>query len=188
MISAKKFAKNFNGLPTPDELLQLLRFENEVAGNAFYSAGFELTADDQKHGLKSYSDNERLLNSILLFANADGTGSEYGFWVPDGLRELSNAPVVVFGSEGGYHVVASDVRELLQILSYDVEPMVDWDEVSYYKSKADFEPSEASAAFHAWLADTFQLKKVGNANKIVHAAQAKYQEKFTDWMNTYYQA
>jgi hypothetical protein len=45
--------------------------------------------------------------------------------------------VVLFGSEGGYHVVAENIQQLLHLLTYDVEPMTSWESVFYYKDKQD---------------------------------------------------
>ena len=185
-MNINDFAKNFNGAVIPDELVKLLEFENNIAKNEFYAAGFELTVTEEKYGLKTYSENVEFLNSILEFANADGSGSSYGFWSKNGAQNLKMAPIVIFGGEGGFHVVASNILELFQILLYDTEPMVSWDKVYYYKDESDFEPSEQSAAFKKWVAENFKIDLTYKADDIVKAAQIKQQEEFKTWMEKYY--
>lgn len=131
----------FQNIQIPSKLLALLKFDNEAAEQKYFSDGFEFSLDKEKTGLKTYSTDELFLNSIYEFANADGTGSSYGFWLKDNITNLNEAPIVVFGSEGGYHVVAKNLDELLQLLTFDSEPMIDWDEVYYYKDIEEYEPS-----------------------------------------------
>jgi hypothetical protein len=120
MIDKNDFIKNFNGLTIPDELAKLLDFQNNVSKENFYSAGFELIVVLEKFGLRTYSEDLQFLNSILEFANADGTGSSYGFWLNGSKQDLRETPIVIFGSEGGFHIVARNIQELLQILTYDM--------------------------------------------------------------------
>ena len=60
----------------------------------------------------------------MPFAQATGGGSFYALWSDGQTKTTSDMPVVVFGDEGGAHVVAENVRGLLQLLTYGVEPMV----------------------------------------------------------------
>lgn len=107
MLKVNDFKKNFNGLMMPEELIKLLNFQNSVDKDKFYSSGFELNVIE-KYGLKTYSEDLQFLNSILEFANADATGSSYGFWLRDKKENLKESPIVIFGSEGGYHIVAKN--------------------------------------------------------------------------------
>lgn len=175
----------FQGLELPHKLLPLLRFDRQQAGGDYFSQGFELAIDADKHGLRSYSEEVNFLEALYEFASADGTGSSYCFWLKDGNKNLQHAPVVVFGSEGGYHVVARNFDELLQLLSYDCEAMVDWDDVSYYKDP-DESASAASAAFHRWL-QQYDIALIDDADALVAQAQATYQQPFYQWMAQFYQ-
>ncbi len=186
MIDKNNFLENFNGLTLPDELVKLLAFENDIAKENIYSAGFELAVIAGKYGLKTYSEDSQFLNSVLEFANADGSGSTYGFWLKNNTKNLEEAPIVIFGSEGGYHVVASNILELFQILTYDAEPMVSWGKVYYYKDETDFEPSEQSDQFKKWLLNNFNIEQTDNADSVVKIAQERYQEEFKTWMKKYY--
>lgn len=185
MIDKNDFIKNFNGLTIPDELVKLLDFENNISKEKFYSAGFELIVDLEKYGLRTYSEDLQFLNSILTFAIADGTGSLYGFWIKDNSHDLKKTPIVIFGSEGGYHIVARNIFELLQLLSYDVEPMVLWDRVFFYKDEHDFEPSDFARIFKKWLLDNFKINEINDAEDIIRVAQSEYQEEFNTWMKTF---
>lgn len=185
MLELSEFAKNFKDSAVPNELIKLLEFENKVSKDGFYSDGFELIVDTEKIGLKTYSEDEIFLASIIEFANADYTGSTYGFWLKDGNKNLSESPIFAFGSEGGFHIVAGNIKELLQILTFDSEPMIDWDEISFYKSE-DYEPSPFAEEYKKWLAENFDLQSVENPDFLVEKAQSKYQAEFQKWMNLYY--
>jgi hypothetical protein len=186
MIEEKDFAKNFNGLHAPVELVKLLKFQNEVSKTRFYSSGFELNVDIGKIGLKTYSEDEVFLSSLFDFALADGTGSTYGFWLRTENMNLSESPIIAFGSEGGFHVVAENIRELLQILTFDSEPMIDWDEISFYKDAENHTQSDYSEVYRNWLNEALNLKPIENPNLLVKKAQDKYQTEFYKWFRQYY--
>ena len=185
MLELSEFSKNFNGLAVPNELIKLLEFQNEVSKDDFYSDGFELTIDTEKIGLKTYSEDEIFLNSIMEFANADYSGSTYGFWVRDGNKNLGETPIVAFGSEGGFHIIAENIKELLQILTFDSAPMIDWDEISFYKSE-DYAPRGFAKVYQNWLAENFDLQPVETPDFLIEKAQNKYQAEFQKWMSRYY--
>lgn len=182
-----EYIKQFENHNVPESLLLLLEFSNEKAGSDYFSDGFEFLIESEKHGLKTYSEDELFLNSIVEFAVADGTGSTYGFWLKENDQTLSSAPIVTFGSEGGFHVVANNFDELLQILTFDAEPMIDWDEVCYYKDPDDYEPSTKNSLYCKWLKDSFSLDPVENADAIVKSAQKNHQVDFKNWVAKYYQ-
>lgn len=177
---------HFQGLTIPKKLIALLKFDSEVAQRNYFSDGFEFSIDKEKTGLKTYSGDEAFLNSIYEFANADGTGSSYGFWLKDGCSDLENVPVVVFGSEGGFHIVAKNFDGLLQILTFDSEPMIDWDEVVYYKDPDDFEPTSKSREYCDWLKNACALDPISNADEIVDDAQKEYKDSFNAWVGEFY--
>lgn len=178
--------EHFNGLSLPNRLLSLLKFDHKIAQNSCFSDGFEFSVDKEKIGLKTYSDNGEFLNAIYEFANADGTGSSYGFWLKDGNTNLEQVPIVAFGSEGGFHVVSNNFDELLQILTFDSEPMIDWDEISYYKDPDDFEPSAKSSEYRDWLNSECSLSTIDNVDEIVEKAQKLHKESFNAWVAKFY--
>ena len=134
MANIDELTKEFGSYRVPDLLMKLAEFETDCS-SGYFSESFEFSFDPDKYGLKTYSENEVFLNSFVEFAQADAGGSTYAVWIQEGVTDLNSAPIVVFGSEGGVHVIAKDMSELLEILAYDAEPMVDWDEVFYYRDE-----------------------------------------------------
>ncbi len=178
----KKLIALLEGFVLPENFLSLVRLNN--TSGSYFSAGFDISVDEEKYGLKTYSDDEQFLNSLFEFATADGSGSGYLFWFKDGDTDLNNAPIVAFGSEGGLHIVAGNFNQLLQILSFDCEPMIDLDGVSYYKLIEDH-PSDNIHRYHHWLVNECGLAVIDNADDIVKRAQARYKTEFDAWVGQY---
>ena len=178
MVDHEGFAGNFAGHAMPSELDELLAFDDSADGS-YYSDGFELIADD-KSGLSSWSEDEQFQSALIPFAQATGSGSFYALWAGAG-AEPSAMPVVVFGDEGGVHVVAENVRALLRLLTFDCEPMVDTKKVLFHKGKTH-DPTDAHHDYVAWLGRTFGLPPVESASEIVEPAQAKHKAAFDAWM------
>jgi hypothetical protein len=168
----------------PSALSSLLHFEATTERKDNYSCGFAFTSSSEKFMLKTYSEDDRFLNHLHEFAQADETGSVYALWQQEGAADLENAPVVIFGSEGGYHVVAANAHELLELLAADAEPMCSWDHVSYYRDpQADESPLHSE--YLQWLRTHFALQWVRAANEIVSTAQKKHQQAFAEWMEIF---
>lgn len=185
-MKINELTKAFGERPIPKLLTDLLHFDNTVSQDDWFSEGFEFSTDEENHMLKTYCEEDEFINSLIQFAQADGTGSSYTFWIKDNDKSLDNAPIVVFGSEGGYHVISKNINDFLSVLAYDVEPMIDWDSISYYKDEEDYEPSKYNDSYRNWLVENHQIETTKNANEIVQNAQEKYQEEFKEWMNKYY--
>jgi len=183
MMYKNEFAKNFHGHPVPQELLLLLEFDNHAED--YYAEGFELALLDEQWMLNSYSEDERFLKAVFEFAQADGTGSTYAIWQKSSNEDLSHSPVLIFGSEGGFHVVADNLPEFFRLLALDAEPMVDWERVSYYKDESD-PPSTQAPAFRAWLLKHFNLQPAGSAEEIIQPAQEKHGDAFKNWIAQFY--
>ncbi|TCI89984.1 hypothetical protein [Tenacibaculum sp. M341] len=71
--------KIFSDLKPPKILIELLGFVNVHSKNDWFSDGFEFYFDEKKQMLKTYSEENDFLNSLIEFAQADGTGSTYAF-------------------------------------------------------------------------------------------------------------
>jgi hypothetical protein len=177
-IDPAEFATNFPRSTVPPELQKLLTFDAESSG--YYAECFELTVDD-KGGLRSWSKNPDFLDHLFPFAQATGGGSFYALWANDPSKRVSEMPVVVFGDEGGIHVVAKNLRELLRLLTFDVEPMIDMKKVTYYRGE-DHEGSESAEAYRDWLKTEFGLEPTDDADALVAGAQAEHQSAFQAWM------
>src|SRR6478735_7263510 len=137
MFTLQEYAANFAPHPVPGLLAKLYEFQSEH--DDFFSDGFELIVED-KSALHSWSEAPEFLDALFPFAQANGSGSTYALWLREG-GSLDDAPVVIFGDEGGVHLVAENLATLLRLLGYDQEPMVGLDEVYYFKA-GDIDPDE----------------------------------------------
>ncbi|MCE0534159.1 hypothetical protein LWF15_01430 [Kineosporia rhizophila] len=166
--------------PVP-ELNALWDFQ-AVHGSESYAQGFGLYEEfgDREDLAPGWSDADAFHARLKSFARATGGGSMYALWQ----AEDGSSPVVVFGDEGGIHVVATDVRDLFRILTFDVEPMVDWDGVSFYKDEEYDEPSPSHDEFVAWL-ETQGLQPIDDADSLVKVAQERYEPSFRAWIDQF---
>ena len=193
MLDVTKYAKNFGKLEVPLLLQKLVEFQNDVGGGEIYAEGFSLDVDDKGlfkgfcapdgEPLASKANEKKFLAALSPIGQASGTGSVYASWDDGTHRKVEDMPVVLFGDEGGVHVVAENLSELLAIVGADVEPMVDWDEVSYFKTP-DAEPSPEIDAYRNWLASV-AIQPAKKPDAIVKKAQKKLAAQFTKWMSSF---
>jgi hypothetical protein len=184
MIEPSDFAKNFPNEVVPDALVKLLDFQNKTSKSAFYASGFELIVNEAPGMLKTYSEEPDFLKAFSVFAQVSEGGSVSAIWHTKE-SDLSNAPIIVFGDEGGYHVIAQNILELMQLLTLDIEPSIGWDGVSMEREDDD-SVSPISKTYKAWLKTNFNLAALKDAASIIDAAQAKHQKTFEKWMSQYY--
>jgi hypothetical protein len=182
MTSVDGFAKNFEPYTAPPELLKLLAFQKGVQTFEGYSKGFWLTEDD-KGGLKSWSEDPEFLARLLPFAQADGKGSFYALWAQGTSENASTFPVLVFGGEGGANVVAEDVKGLLGIIAFDAEPSVDAGGIFF--DRDDPSHAERHADYVAWLAE-LGVEPAEDPQTLIDAAQARHGTAFNAWLAQYY--
>ncbi|MBM2623511.1 hypothetical protein JIG36_49260 [Actinoplanes sp. LDG1-06] len=169
--------------PVPE--LNLLKAFQDENGFGEYADGFGLTDYDDKSGLSAgWSDDNDFLAGLIPFATATGGGSFYALWRVDDRADLATLPVVVFGDEGGQHVVARDLPDLFRLLTFDAEPMIDWDEVTFYRA-ADHEHRPAHAAYVTWLGTQFGLAPTDDPDTIVSKARGEFGPRFTEWADRY---
>jgi hypothetical protein len=173
------FAAIFPGGAAPEALGKLFDFQRE-AGFEAYADGFGLLAMD-KGALSSWSSDPAFAARLTPFAQASGGGSFYALWAPEGVTDPARMPVIVFGDEGGIHVVAEDVRALLGLIGFDVEPSVDFDGVSFYKDQDRYQPRRQRAAYVDFLRRELGLEPVDDPASVVAAAQAAHLSAFEAW-------
>lgn len=168
--------------PIP-ELNELKELQDKAAD--FLSDGFEISDyDDKSSFVASDLTKPDFLDRLIPFAQANGSGSEYAIWRVDDRDDLATLPIVVFGDEGGEHVVARDFRDLLRILGFDAEPMVDHDEVYYYRGEDD-EHSGAHDRYVKWLRKRHDLRPARDADRLVKKAQDEFEARFREWIDPY---
>lgn len=168
--------------PTP--ALNLLKeFENSVEDH--FAPGFELIGFGEDDG--GYP---RLSDRIRPFAQANGSGSTYAIWLLDDRADLATLPVLLLGDEGGVHIVARDLPELLRVLASGWSPMCGWDSLDYYdeREEADaddadgYDPCPENPAFRTWLRDRFGLEAAEDPNAVVRSAGQELWEPFAAWI------
>lgn len=181
-FSLEEFAVQFGNYKLPEDLVKLYDFEQEH-GVESYSECFGLTITEEKTGIKTWSEEEEFYNSFIEFAGANGSGSSYAYWLID--KDLNNCPIVVFGDEGGVHVVAESTRKLIQLLTLDTEISVDFDSAYFYKDEEYYEESENKEEFQEWVKEQFGFDAIESneeADEIVAQAKRKYKQKFNDFL------
>jgi hypothetical protein len=184
MIEPSDFAKNFPNEVAPDALTKLLDFQNNTSKSDFFASGFEMIVGEPSGMLESYSSDPDFLKAFSIFAQVTAGGSEGCIWHTKE-NDLNAAPIIVFGDEGGYQVIAQNIFEFMQLLTLDVEPSIGWDGVSMERGDDD-SVSPASKTYKSWLKTNFDLAAIKDAKPIIATAQAKYQKTFEKWMSKYY--
>jgi hypothetical protein len=183
-ITFHAFQKQFGIYDTPYDLEKLFEFEKEH-GRGSYADGFYLSVIDNI-GLKTYSEEESFLNSFIEFATATGGGSTYAIWVIN--ENLDKCPIVVFGDEGGIHLVAKNTEDLIHLLGYDVEISVYWGSAYFYKGEEKDNESENREAFLAWSKTNFGLEPIQTdeeAAVIIQVANDQYADSLYDFFIKY---
>lgn len=185
-MTLKEYTQNSLGYAVPAILVDLLSFEHNNAIGDHYSESFELILDD-KYGLSTLSPEPDFLDQLIPFAQADDSGSFYALWLHQ-QQDINYAPIVIFGSHGGIHIVSCNLLEFLQLISLDVEPMIDEDGVYYYKDEENYEPSPNLRKYKKWLRDYYHLSPISTnfaAEQLIDRAQECYQEAFLEWIHPF---
>lgn len=189
----EEFTALFKGNKVPSEIKSLLELQVSETVPSYYSNAIYLI-DEDPGIIESISEEEEFVNSFIPFAEANSTGSIYAFWVQDKQnKDLSNCPVVVFGDEGGAFVVSKNVKELLQIAAYDVEPVVFMDEFYFPDlveliDEGEFEASEFNKEYLDWLRTEAKLKPiltVEAVDNILAEAQDQYGEALEQFVSKF---
>jgi hypothetical protein len=180
MIEIEKFKQHLGIADMPKELDMLISFQND-SDFENYSSGFGLYEDNLDH----WSAAPEFKKRLKVFAQANGSGSQYAFWEDEDGKKLSEMPVVVFGDEGGVHVVAKSMLELMHLLTFDAEISVYHDGASFYKDKEDYVATNDSSKYCSWLMEHFDLDSIEKPNTIITAAQNEYKSKFEAWIKLF---
>jgi hypothetical protein len=171
----------------PKALEKLIHFEQKHKDN--YSWGFELCTDlDKEPDQGQYSLDEAYFERLMIFARADGSGSHYAFWQDQPENSLENAPVIFIGSEGEIKIIASNIRELLVLLSFGPEISGG----TFYKDLKEYEDPKAANTFREWVKKELDIQLIKNINvenskeieEIISNAKKVYKKQFTEWMNS----
>lgn len=183
-MDIKTFKENWGTTKIPSELEKLIDFQNNVSSAEFYAQGFAVTIDD-KLGLKSWSEDPAFLERLHPFAQANGTGSFYAIWNDGTTKPINEMPIVVFGDEGGTHIVAEDMLQFLQLLSADTEISVEFDEAYFYQDEHHDE-SRDRKKYVQWLKNEYDIDQASDPDSIIKTAQNRYKKDFDQWFERYY--
>lgn len=175
-----------DGFTNIDDLIKLFLFERDVSKTSGFSSAFEFDLDTDKKYLKMECDCSDYIDSVYPFALATGCGSSYAFWVVDGNKNLNTVPIIALGSEGGIRVVANNILELMHILTFDEEPMIDWENLCYYKDEDEDDSSEKSKEYSKWIKEEYNLEPLLNCNHIVENAVNKHQKNLDVFMKRFF--
>ena len=136
-------------------------------------------------GLETYSTDPAFLDCLVPFAQATGTGSCYALWRIDERADLATLPVVVFSDDGDEAVIARNLRELLQLITIDIEPLIESGYAcTYYRDKA-WEHQRYHAEYIAWLDEHFGLSPIDDLDAAIGLAAAAHSEhgdRFANWV------
>ena len=161
------------------------RTENYSQG--FYTSGYD---DYDKAGIKTWSTNPDFYNAFEEFAQANGSGSSYAFWLIN--ENLDDCPIVCFGDEGGLHIVAENLIQLIQLLTLDTEISINFDEVYFYKDPdEDEDESEERNRFLDWAFANFKitpLQEGEEGNALIKKAQNNYKTAFDKFVEKFVEA
>lgn len=181
-MDVKLFKEHLRITEIPKELELLIEFENSL-GFENYADGFGIYIDNLNHWSVEPEFQERL----RVLGQANGSGSHYAFWEDIKGRNLGEMPIVVFGDEGGVHIVSENLLQLMHVLTFDCEISVDWDDAYFCKYEDEYQETEGSLKYRAWLKEKFNLDTIGQeqVNELVLNAQEKYKTNFEDWIKQF---
>ncbi|MDI3403972.1 hypothetical protein [Streptomyces cavernicola] len=172
--------------PVP-ELNQLHEFSASLAD--YFSQGFELEKFGEASGIDTWSSDPEFLDRFRSFAMANGSGSLYAIWRMDDREDLADLPIVAFGDEGGVHLVATDLRQLLRLLACDRYVYVFPDGISLSDEEEDAEGGRGSGevreVYVAWLKRQFGLDPAEDPDGVLLDAEEAYGKRFAEWMDRY---
>jgi hypothetical protein len=183
---AEQFGEQAGGRRPPEVLERLLALEARY-GRGRFSDGFSLNTYD-KTGMSSWSSHPDFLRVFVDFASANGSGSTYAFWVIE--EELARCPIVVFGDEGGIHIVADSVGQLLQLMTFDTEITVNFDQAYFYREDDDddYEASEKRNVFLAFVESetgAAPITSMEQCDAVIAAAQYRYKGRLDEFVAQY---
>ena len=184
--SQQVFEAQFAGKAVPD-IVQKLFVLQKIQGTEVFSECFYL-ADYDKGAMQSWSEDPAFTNAFVEFACANGSGSFYAFWAIQ--NDLNACPIVVFGDEGGVHVIAQNVNELLHLLTFDSEISVSHEDAYFYREDddPDYEPSEQRDIYWNFVKKQLNLDPITSMEQcddIVAVAQQKHQANLDAFLANY---
>lgn len=189
-MNIKKFKENWGSAEIPTEIEKLIYFQENISQFEYYSECFGVRIEPRSW-YNSWSEDPCFLNQIYPFAQANGSGSSYAIWHDGTNKPMNEMPIIVFGDEGGVHIIAQNIVQLLHLLTFDCEISVNWDDAYFYKDEEEHEENDDWAEFAKWIQGDFGLDAITNSEQtaeIISQAQEKYKACFDLWFGQYYKS
>lgn len=167
---------NLGSHKVPEILKDFIDFDISMGDKWYLEQDFKLRIDDILEifldANEILEDNiEAITEKLIEFASADDTGGIFVFWLRDGIKNVEDAPIIWFGSEGEIEIRASNFQDLL--LQYALEGQPNYDYVTDFPK------------FNTWVNDYLNLKIIANeedAEKITQKANTSFKEPLFDWL------
>lgn len=173
MFTLEEFQGQFGAHGAPSLLVELFKLQEKVGSDLL--GGFCLD-NFSRDEMNERFNQPAVANLFIEFAEANEDGLSYGLWCV--LDNLDECPVVVFHERNPPLVVAANLGEFYQALSYDGDLRVSEVKVAFEKDE-DYEPSEHRVEFLQWLGTAAASKPEVDA--IVAKAQQAYQQNLAEF-------
>lgn len=185
-MNKQDFLQVFRPFTPPQVLSQLFDYSSFAKGVGFHQ-GFKITLDTNKEILKQFSPNKRFLDALIAFAQANERGATYALWTTAAQWSLDDAPIIIFDPQEGFHPIANNSREFLQLLTLQVPPTIAARQVHFHR-QAHQAPPEQQGSYKRWLEDTLEISPISEGDSIVSAAKNAHQKSFESWMRRHCRA
>ena len=114
-ITIEEYQKGFGTQKVPKKLEQILQFQNQY-GIGRFSQDFALYTNGFNNMARRTKTRE-CIDAFVNFAVANGRGDAYAFWIIE--ADMSKNPIVIFGEETSIKIVAKNLDEFIQLLTFD---------------------------------------------------------------------
>jgi hypothetical protein len=137
------------------------------------SGCFEICHSGKKDAEAWFPDDPATQRQVAIFGKGS-TGSSYALWLAPNSNP-DEAPVVLFGSEGEFIVLASNAFEFCRLLG------LGYDEVEYDDLAALPAEWTETAGLRNWLAERFTINYPSTGEEIARVARERHPD-FGEWM------
>lgn len=160
-------------------------FLDIVEHNPLLWQNFSILSDEDDEAVEIWIDTwdwsganlDLAKRDLIGLGEADGGGSLLAFWNDGTGKSIDEMPLVILGGEGEFPIVASNLRDMLLLMSTGEELYID----SHYASCQFGKCNEGLAA---WLKQAYDLEPLASAeegNSIIAKAVETYGDAFTAW-------
>jgi len=182
MLRLKEYKANFHHHEIPDELAQLVAFQNSL-GTLPFCRGFGLALDDRAL-MRPISEKREFLDALCPLGKANSANAVYAIWARDGEKQVGACPVLAFDGEGSVHVVTENLLQLMRLLTLDTEPLIDQESILFLKDESEA-ASPGATSYAEWLEKHLHQRPVVGAAEVellVRSAQRLLEKPLHNWL------